>query len=148
MARAGAPSDSGRMKQIRVLLVDDSVEFLKSASDFLSRDPRVLVVGQAYDGAEGVRLAEALVPDLVLMDLAMPGMSGLAATCLMKLAWPTPPRVVIVTMHDSSEHRKRAADTTRADAFICKEQFAEAVTNVIETLFNRPAVFGPTGSTL
>ena len=126
------------MTQVRVLLVDDSREFLDSASGFLAQDPRVLVVGRARDGQEGLRLAKEVAPDLVLMDLAMPVMDGLTATRAVK-AWPTPPRIVILTLHDDPEYRRRA-DDAGADGFICKADFSEAVPAVIDALFT-----GPTG---
>lgn len=130
------------MKQVRVLLVDDSVEFLDSASDFLTRDGRVLVVGRARDGRDGVRLAEELAPDLVLMDLAMPVMNGLAATRTIK-ARPTSPCIVIVTLHDHPEYRRRA-DEARADGYICKSDFIEAVSALIDSFFSGPA--GPSAA--
>ena len=68
------------MTQVRVLLVDDSREFLDSASGFLAQDPRVLVVGRARDGQEGLRLAEEGAPGLVLMELATPPMDGVSCT--------------------------------------------------------------------
>lgn len=121
------------MKQVRVLLVDDSVEFVNSASDFLSRDARVLVVGHARDGRDGMRLAGELAPDLILMDLAMPVMNGLAATRNIK-AWPTSPRIAIVTLYDHPEYR-RAADDAHADEYVCKSHFTEAVSALIDSFF-------------
>ncbi len=120
------------MKQIRVLLVDDSLQFLDSAADFLACDGRVLVVGRARDGQEGVRLAEELAPDLVLMDLSMSVMDGLAATRLIK-ARPAPPRVVIVTLRDSPEDRQ-GAHSARADGFICKSEFTDRVLAAVDAL--------------
>jgi two-component system nitrate/nitrite response regulator NarL len=137
MARTVAFRDSGRMKQVRVLLVDDSVQFLDSASDFLSRDARVQVVGRARDGRDGMRLAEELAPDLVLMDLSMPVMNGVTATRRIK-AWPTSPRIVIVTLGEHSEYR-RGADDARADGYICKSHFTEAVSALIDSFFSGPA---------
>ena len=120
------------MRPIRVLLVDDSPEFLRSAADFLSLHPRVQVVGCAQSGSEGVGLAHQLSPDLVLMDLVMPGMNGLQATREIK-AQPVP-RVVIVTLHDNAEYR-RAASAAGADGFVSKEQFGDTVLAVIDALF-------------
>lgn len=124
------------MQPIRVLLVDDKEEFLDSAIDFLSRDPRVKVVGRGLNGPDGIRLASELKPDLVLMDLVMPVMNGLAATRLIK-AWPDSPRVVIVTMHEEAEYR-RSAQEASADGFVCKSQFTSEVTALIDVFFNAP----------
>ncbi len=130
------------MRQVKVLLVDDGAEFLASASDFLSRDPRVELVGQARDGLEGVRLAELLSPDIVLMDLIMPVMNGLDATRRIKSGL-TPPRVITVTMHDDSGYRL-SAEIAGADGFICKTNFAELALAMIDACIAGTA--GPANS--
>jgi two-component system, NarL family, response regulator LiaR len=65
---------------IRILLVDDHTVVRKGLRTFLSYDPELEVVGEAADGAQALRLARELSPDVVLMDLLMPGMDGIAAT--------------------------------------------------------------------
>ena len=66
--------------QTRVLLVDDDRLFAESVAVTLGRDGRIDVVGIARDGAEAIELAHELGPDLVLMDIAMPGLDGITAT--------------------------------------------------------------------
>ncbi|MEA3244884.1 MAG: response regulator [Gemmatimonadota bacterium] len=121
------------MRQIRLLLVDDAADFRASAADFLARDPRVVVAGQAANGATGLRLAESLHPDLVLMDLAMPGMNGLEATHRLKES-ASPPVVHIVSIQDDAVVRGRAADVG-ADGFIPKLDFSEGVAAAIDAWF-------------
>ncbi len=133
MARAVAHLHRGQMRQVKILLVDDAAEFLGSAADFLARDPRVHLVGQALDGREGVRMAETLTPDIVLLDLIMPVMNGLDATRQIKRGL-TPPRVIIVTMHDGPEYR-RSAEIAGADGFICKTNFADMALATIDAYF-------------
>lgn len=134
-------ADRGRdvqvMHPLRVLLVDDSAAFLASASSFLAGFGHVRVSGVAGSGAEGVELAKRLDLDLVLMDLAMPGMSGLAATALIK-ALPSAPRVVVVSMYDNAEYR-RAATEAGADGFVCKDNFAAGVAVLIRSSSTGPA---------
>jgi len=65
---------------IRILLVDDHSVVRQGLRLFLKYDPELEVVGEAADGAEALRLARALKPDVVLMDLLMPIMDGIAAT--------------------------------------------------------------------
>ena len=120
------------MDVVRVLLVDNSKPFLKSAADFLSRHDGVEVIGCASSGFAGVRLALELAPDLVLMDLSMPGMDGLAATRCMK-AMARAPYVVIVSLHDQAAYGRDAAETG-ADGFICKSEFGDTVLAAIESL--------------
>src|SRR5688572_25635617 len=92
------------MTPYRVLLVDDSRDVVDSVGRFLTTVPGLEVVGHGLSGQEGLDQADRLRPDLVLMDLAMPGMDGLEATRRLK-ATPGGPLVVILTLHDDDEHR-------------------------------------------
>jgi DNA-binding NarL/FixJ family response regulator len=65
---------------IRVLLVDDHSVVREGLRMFLGRDPELAVVGEAANGTEAIRLARQLSPDVILMDLLMPGLDGVAAT--------------------------------------------------------------------
>lgn len=82
--------------QTRVLLVDDDTLFAESVAVVLGRDGRIDVVGIAADGVEAIDLAERLEPDLVLMDIAMPGLDGIAATRAIRERSPAT-RVVMLT---------------------------------------------------
>ena len=73
---------------IRILLVDDHSVVLDGLRMFLGLDPELEIVGQAADGAEAVRLAHSLRPDVVLMDLLMPVMDGITATGLIRRELP------------------------------------------------------------
>jgi NarL family two-component system response regulator LiaR len=73
---------------IRVLIVDDHDVVRRGLAGFLSLDPELEVVGEAEDGAEAVRLARELRPDVVLMDLVMPEMDGIAATQIIRRELP------------------------------------------------------------
>jgi DNA-binding NarL/FixJ family response regulator len=114
------------MKPISVLLVDNSLEFLQVAAAFLSMIPQVAVVGTAGSGPEGLRLTAELHPDLVLMDLIMPGMNGLEATKMIKARVTTPPKVVILTLYDIPEYRAAAA-AAGVDGFLDKAKFTEGL---------------------
>ena len=121
------------MKPIRTLLVDDSAEFLKSAAAFLARHSRIGVVGQAHSAREALELVARLRPDLVLMDLRLPNLSGLEATRRLKAA-ADPPRVILLTLYDLPDYR-RAADEANADGFIAKADLAAQLTPLIDRLF-------------
>ena len=75
----------------RILLVDDSLHFIESAERFLSEELGVNVVGSALSGIEAIDQVMRLRPDLVLMDVAMPGMDGLEATHKIKAMPNAPP---------------------------------------------------------
>ena len=76
--------------EIRVLIVDDSATVRTVLTSLLESDPDIRVIGQASTGAEAVELTASLRPDLVTMDLMMPGMDGMEATHLIMARHPTP----------------------------------------------------------
>ncbi len=131
------------METVRVLLVDDSPEFLEVAADYLSMDPEIKVVGCACSGLDGLRRVAELRPDLVLMDVTMPGMNGLEATRAIK-AKESPPRVLILTLYDIPEYRAAAA-SAGADGFLNKSDFGERLLPLIHSLLAEPASGGKTG---
>ena len=108
------------MSKIRVLLVDDSPEFLRMAAHFLATDQEIDLVGVALMGQDALVLVAGLQPDLVLMDLIMPHMNGLDATRQIK-STPNAPIVVLLTGHDTPEYRSAAA-TAGADGFVYKPE--------------------------
>jgi DNA-binding NarL/FixJ family response regulator len=132
------PFECDVMSSIKVLLVDDSPDFLDSAADFLARNSRIEIVGRAHSGHDGVRLAKELSPDLVLIDVSMADLSGLDVTRRVKKEQP-PPKVVIVTLHSTIAYRAAAADAG-ADGFVNKAEFAESLLPMIFELF--PVVDG------
>ena len=73
------PVPSGDDAPIRLLIADDHPVVRDGLSAMFARDPGFEVLGEACDGAEAVKLAQALKPDVILMDLRMPGMDGLTA---------------------------------------------------------------------
>ncbi|OIP15054.1 MAG: hypothetical protein AUK50_11095 [Comamonadaceae bacterium CG2_30_57_122] len=93
--------------RLKVLLVDDNPTFLATVSKTLGLLPRVTVVGQALDGAQALAMAQRLQPDLMLLDIVMPGMTGLEVAQAMQ-AWHTAPKVLFLTMHDNDAYRAAA----------------------------------------
>jgi DNA-binding NarL/FixJ family response regulator len=99
-------------------------------SDFLSSLRSVVVVGEATDGIDAVRKADELTPDLVLMDLAMPGMSGFDATKAIKVKHPKT-RVVVLSSHVGEVYRKAALEHL-ADGYIEKNSMKSGLQAVLE----------------
>lgn len=89
-------------KQIRVLVADDHQLVRKNVQALLNKENDITVVGTASNGEETVRLAEALVPDIVIMDITMPLLDGIQSTQqIQKLALPT--RVIMLSMHTNKQ---------------------------------------------
>jgi len=115
--------EEDRSKSVtRVLVVDDSRTFAESVDRLLAEDPRIEVVGIAEDGDEAIGLAERLQPDLVLMDIEMPRLDGVAATRAIRERCPDA-RVVILT-----GRQERADEISSAGAgavgFLRKDELA------------------------
>src|SRR5690349_2057994 len=91
---------------IRVLLADDHTLVRAGIRALLEKVPNVQVVAEASDGREALQLVETHHPDVVLMDIAMPGLNGLEATTRMVARRKV--RVIILTMHQNEEYFWRA----------------------------------------
>jgi len=102
-----------------LLIVDDDPGVRGSIRRVLERDPDTQVIGEAADGEEAVRLARALHPGIVLMDIAMPRMNGLEAMRLTKEASPDT-KVIMVTVHGEDMYRTVAL-AGGADGFVLKK---------------------------
>src|SRR5262245_12755320 len=99
---------------IRVLIVDDSLTDRLLLKEILRSDPDIEIIGEARDGVEGVKLTQMLRPDLVTMDVRMPGMDGLAATKEIMVTAPAP--IVIVTGSTQASETEIAIHALRAGA--------------------------------
>ena len=91
------------MTPIRILLVDDHAVVRAGLRMLLGADPEIVIAGEAETGAEGVRLACALAPDVVLMDISMPDISGIEATRRIKEKCPDV-AVLALTMHEDDQY--------------------------------------------
>ena len=120
------------MSTVRLLLVDDHEGFINAAMRHLRRIDWLDIVGSAGNGIEAIAQCEALRPDAVLMDLAMPEMGGLQATRLIK-AQDNPPYIVIASHFDDAEHREHAL-RAGADAFVSKLSYIHDVVPLLDGL--------------
>jgi pilus assembly protein CpaE len=116
-------------KPARVLIVDDVSSVRQQLSLLLWLSGDIAVVGIASDGPQAVRMAEALHPDVILMDLELPRMDGCEAAQRIKALVPEC-RVIALTIHDSPETREKCA-LAGMDAFISKSANVEALLQAI-----------------
>lgn len=130
---------------IKVLICDDQAIIRDGLEMLLKLERNIQVAGQARDGAEAVELAERLAPDLVLMDLKMPGMNGIEATRQIRAKFPQV-KVLVLTTYDDDEW---LFDAVRAGAagYLLKdtprEKVVEAIRGTVDgKSFVDPAVTG------
>jgi len=118
------------MSALKILVVDDHEPFRQSLLDFLRTQPGIEVVGIAGDGEEAIEQNENLHPDLVLMDVSMPKLSGYDATKRIKQAHPET-RVVILSSHTGEVYRSAATESL-ADGYIEKTSMKSALLMMLE----------------
>jgi DNA-binding NarL/FixJ family response regulator len=128
-------SERADRPRIRTLMVDDHAAFLDELAHLLEDEHEIDVVGRTASGEDALKQTAALRPDLVLMDLAMPGMGGLEATRRLKTA-PRAPRVIMLSFHEHSMYRLAALDAG-ANGFIPKSKLGTALLPMIHSLFPR-----------
>lgn len=122
------------MNRIQVLIVDDHPLFRQGVRDGLDAAPDVLIVGEAGDGPTAIQQADLLAPDVVLLDINMPRMSGLDVARLLKRRRPQT-GVIVLTMHEDDEqlfHAIRAG----AAAYATKDIVPDELIRVIRRVAN------------
>jgi two-component system, NarL family, response regulator LiaR len=115
---------------IRILLVDDHTVVRKGLRTFLSYDPELEVVGEAADGAQALSKARELTPDVVLMDLVMPGMDGIAATAAIRHELPETEVLALTSVLEDAS----VVGAVRAGAigYLLKDTQADALCQAIK----------------
>ncbi|MDX8031402.1 response regulator transcription factor [Lentzea sp. BCCO 10_0856] len=130
---------------ITLLIVDDHPVVRDGLRGMFGADPRFEVVGEAADGAEAVAAGERLRPDVILMDLRMPGTDGVAA--IRQLAERgVPSRVLVLTTYDTDSHVLPAIEAG-ATGYLLKEAPREELVRAVEAAARGQAVLSPTVAT-
>ena len=114
---------------IRVLIVDDHELFTHALTETLGRDERFEVIGTAANGREAIRAAKSAPVDVVLMDMSMPSLDGLATTRRL-LALDPPPRVIVLSGHTDRLSRTAALESG-ASLFLSKSEPFDTLTKTI-----------------
>jgi DNA-binding NarL/FixJ family response regulator len=126
---------------IRVLLTDDQALMRAGFRMILEETDDIEVVGEARDGAEAVRLASVLVPDVILMDIRMPGTDGVEATQQIVRLGGTP-RVLVLTTFDLDEYAFSAL-RAGASGFVLKDVPPSDLASAIHSVASGDAVVSP-----
>ncbi|HEX7335621.1 MAG TPA: response regulator transcription factor [Gemmatimonadales bacterium] len=126
---------------IRVLVADDHMIVRTGIRHVLESDSGFEVVGEAANGAETLTLAAQLKPDVVVLDISMPGESGLKLAAQLR-AGPTDRRVLILSMHDNPEY---VLESVRAGAngYLLKDTAATELRNAIRAVCRGESYFSP-----
>jgi DNA-binding NarL/FixJ family response regulator len=127
---------------IRVVLVDDQALMRTAFRVIFDETEDITVVGEAGDGAAAVRVAQATAPDVVLMDIRMPGMDGVAATRLIRAHPERAPRVLVLTTFDLDEY-VYAALRAGASGFLLKDALAEDLLAAVRAVAGGEAAVAP-----
>jgi DNA-binding NarL/FixJ family response regulator len=114
---------------IKVFLVDDQPVMRQAVSSWLGIEPDMQVIGEAESGEAAIHLVTSLQPDVVLMDIDMPAMDGIATTAALHDVAPGS-AVVILSMHDDTTVQDRARQAGAA-AFVSKHQALDELVHVI-----------------
>jgi DNA-binding NarL/FixJ family response regulator len=130
MMTSNLPPANKNFQRVRVLIVDDTPQVRRDLHQFLDLTGNIEVIAEAANGQEAVRLVNELSPDVVVMDLEMPGMDGFESTRQIKAAAHAP-RVVILSIHAGPENAARAS-STGADEFVVKSaDFKELIDAIL-----------------
>jgi DNA-binding NarL/FixJ family response regulator len=133
------------METLRILIADDHPLFRHGIHEFLNLAPDIDVIGEATSGEEAVAQAEALQPDVILMDVNMPGVNGIEATRRILHDYPHI-RILVVTMFED-DGTVFAAMRAGARGYILKDAEKENILRAIQAVGNGEAIFSPTIAT-
>jgi DNA-binding NarL/FixJ family response regulator len=128
-------------KRVRIVLADDHTILREGLRALLSADSKYEIVGEAADGRQAVRSVEKLGPDLVMMDLSMPKMTGMDAIREIKKRYPET-RVIALTVHKTEEYLRTTLQAG-ADAYVLKDATHRELIMAIESVLKGKTYLSP-----
>jgi len=129
------------MKKITILLVENHVVVREGIRQFLEREANFEVVGEAGDGEEAVRMVSQLKPDVIVMDISMPKLSGIEATKQIKALQPSA-AVLILTAYDYEQYIFPLLEAGAA-GYLLKDVSSRELISAIQTVYRGEAVLHP-----
>lgn len=119
-----------RDRRLRILVADDHPIIRKSVRQILASHPRFDVCGEARDGAEAVEEAQRLKPDVVVLNITMPVLNGIAAA--REIAAKVPEAAIVILSSHADKHFVEQARKSGARAYVAKTKAGEALVRAIE----------------
>ncbi len=133
--------NSARPNKITVLLADDHPLIRQALKNVIEKHADLEIVGEAGDGEEAVKLADKLLPDVVIMDIVMPKLNGLEATQRIKAAHPNV-AVLVLTVHDDDQYILGILQAGAA-GYLTKSVFGDEVVRSIHAVVSGEMVLSP-----
>jgi two-component system invasion response regulator UvrY len=128
-------------REVRIVLVDDHAVVRAGYRRFLEQEPGYSVIAEAASGEEAYALLQRIAPDIVLLDLSMPGLGGLSSLRRFKLRWPLLP-VLVFSMHDTvafATHALRAG----ANGYVTKGSDPQLMVAAVRSVLNGEVALSP-----
>jgi RNA polymerase sigma factor (sigma-70 family) len=126
---------------VKVFLIDDHRIFLEGLEKLLSDDPAMVIVGTSSDAREGIKKIQQLQPDVVLMDISMPGLNGLEGTRMISRICPKT-KILILSMHENELFLRRALEAG-ADGYILKDSRVDELVHAIQETYEGNCYLSP-----
>lgn len=129
------------MSGIRILLVEDHEVVREALKGLIEAQPGMSVVGEAQDGARAIQLAASLQPDVIVMDIGLPGVNGAQATRAIKRAAPQT-RIVALTQYEDTSYLRELIEAG-AKGYVLKRAASQALVGAIRTVVTGGTFFDP-----
>jgi DNA-binding NarL/FixJ family response regulator len=140
--RADLVREEYKLDEIKILLAEDHAVVRESIRESLMRESEFKVVGEACDGEEAVKLAGQLLPDVILMDISMPGLNGIEATKQIKALHPSV-AILILTAYDDEQYIFSVLSAGAA-GYLLKDVGVAELVEAIKTVYKGDSVLYPT----
>lgn len=127
------------MEKIKVLVADDHLLVREGICKLLELDEKITIIGEAVDGEDAVSKARKLRPNLIIMDLNMPKLSGIQAAEQIKTLYPEI-KIIILTIHDDEEYVFEVLKAG-AEGYLQKDVSAEELRSALQIVFNGDTLF-------
>ena len=133
-------SESAHDRTLSVVIAEDNPGFRQNLASLVSVQKGYRIAGEAQDGAEAIALVNETHPDLVLLDISMPNIGGLAAAFEIRHESPET-KIVFVTIHDKANYHA-LADMVKVDGYVCKYNIRQELPLLLEKVRSTFAAAG------